>query len=228
VREPLLRDGRLHLSAIAMLAPLLTPANRDSLLARATHLSKREIEELIAELSPRPDVASSIRRLPVSHRARNAEGARTPDEKPHGTATATHTPRLDELVPGRVEVVPDTAATERQGASSVASVRVLSPGRCKVQFTASAALRDKLERLAALMRSEVPDGDLGSIIERAVAEKLERLEAPRFAKTTTRRSEPTRQRRADSRARPRPRAAARKSGRDAPDAGAPANLSGSG
>jgi hypothetical protein len=54
-----------------------------------------------------------------------------------------------------------------------------------VQFTASAALRDKLERLAALMRSEVPDGDLGSIIERAVAEKLERLEAPRFAKTTT-------------------------------------------
>ena len=33
------------------------------------------------------------------------------------------------------------------------------------------------------MRHEVPDGDLGAIVERAVTEKLERLEARRFAKT---------------------------------------------
>ena len=59
----------------------------------------------------------------------------------------------------------------------------LSPGRYRVQFTASADLRDKLERLTALMRSSVPDGDLGAIIEHAVTEKLERLEARRFAKT---------------------------------------------
>jgi hypothetical protein len=32
------------------------------------------------------------------------------------------------------------------------------------------------------MRSEVPDGDIAAIIQRAVAEKLERLEARRFAK----------------------------------------------
>ena len=31
------------------------------------------------------------------------------------------------------------------------------------------------------MRTEVPDGDIAAIIERAVAEKLERLEARRFA-----------------------------------------------
>ena len=63
-------------------------------------------------------------------------------------------------------------------------VQPLSPGRYRIQFTASADLRDKLERLTALMRSSVPDGDLGTIIERAVTEKLERLEARRFAKTT--------------------------------------------
>jgi hypothetical protein len=62
-------------------------------------------------------------------------------------------------------------------------VQALSPSRYKVQFTASAELRDKLERLTALMRAEVPDGDLAAIIERAVSEKLERLEARRFAKT---------------------------------------------
>jgi 5-methylcytosine-specific restriction endonuclease McrA len=53
-----------------------------------------------------------------------------------------------------------------------------------VQFTASAALHEKLARLRALMRSQVPDGDLGSIIEAAITEKLGRLEARRFAATS--------------------------------------------
>jgi hypothetical protein len=53
-----------------------------------------------------------------------------------------------------------------------------------VQFTASAALAEKLERLQALMRSQVPDGDLGAIVEAAVTEKLARLEARRFATTS--------------------------------------------
>jgi len=52
-----------------------------------------------------------------------------------------------------------------------------------VQFTATSELREKLNRLQALMRSKVPDGDLAAIIEEAVTEKLEKLEAKRFAKT---------------------------------------------
>jgi hypothetical protein len=52
-----------------------------------------------------------------------------------------------------------------------------------VQFTASAQLHDKLECLRALLRSEIPDGDLGAVIERAVTETLERLESRRFART---------------------------------------------
>jgi 5-methylcytosine-specific restriction endonuclease McrA len=66
-----------------------------------------------------------------------------------------------------------------------AVVTPLAPARYKVEFTASAELRDKLERLRALMRSSVPDGDLGAIIEEAVTEKLERLESKRFGKTKT-------------------------------------------
>jgi predicted restriction endonuclease len=58
-----------------------------------------------------------------------------------------------------------------------------------VQFTAGAELCDKLERLRALLRPEVPDGDLASIIEKAVTEKLERLEARRFARTSSPRKE---------------------------------------
>ena len=63
------------------------------------------------------------------------------------------------------------------------AVQSLAPARYKVQFTASAELKYKLERLQALMRPQVPDGDLATIIEQAVTEKLERLEARRFATT---------------------------------------------
>jgi hypothetical protein len=41
----MLADGRLHLTAIAKLAPHLTPENRDALLERATHKSKAAVED---------------------------------------------------------------------------------------------------------------------------------------------------------------------------------------
>ena len=59
----------------------------------------------------------------------------------------------------------------------------LAPARFKVQFTADAALREKLDRLQALMRSSVPDVDLVKAIDTAVTRELERLEAKRFGKT---------------------------------------------
>ena len=60
----MLRDGRLHLSGIARLAPHLTRQNADAVLKRACGKSHREIRELVAELEPRPDVAPSVRKLP--------------------------------------------------------------------------------------------------------------------------------------------------------------------
>ena len=60
----MLEDGRLQLSGIAKLSPHLTDANRKTLLARAAHKSKREIEELVAELAPKPDVPTLVRKLP--------------------------------------------------------------------------------------------------------------------------------------------------------------------
>ncbi len=40
------------------------------------------------------------------------------------------------------------------------------------------------------MRPSVPDGDLAAILEEAVTEKLQRLEAKRFGKTSSPRKEP--------------------------------------
>jgi hypothetical protein len=68
-----LSEGTLTLAAIGMLARHLTPANHVAVLDAARHRSKRDLEELVARIAPRPDVASSIRKLP-SPTGREATG----------------------------------------------------------------------------------------------------------------------------------------------------------
>ena len=85
-------------------------------------------------------------------------------------------------VAGARHPAPDSALDPAHPAPR-SRVEPVAPGRVRVHFTASTSLREKLERLQDLMRSSVPDGDLGKIVEQAVTEKLERLEARRFGKT---------------------------------------------
>jgi 5-methylcytosine-specific restriction endonuclease McrA len=184
----MLADGRLHLTAIAKLAPHLTLENREDILKRAAHRSKREIEELVAELSPRPDAPAVMRKLPDRRipLGRRPDGGVSVESqlRPDGVATREPGLRLDGVGAEGVERrPPGAAALPASARARPAEVEPLAPGRYKVQFTASAELRDKLERLQALMRPSVPDGDLGAILEQAVTEKLQRLEARRFART---------------------------------------------
>jgi hypothetical protein len=189
-------------------------------VARASR--EYQIEELIAEIAPRPDAPAVMRRLPegrVPHAPVVAigvgeAGLTMPELRPDGVGLGplqpgpggdggSSTPALgmrevdQEAVtdpfPTPAAVHPPAvvqAPAISQAASAVvqaslpALIQPLGAARYKVQFTASAELRDKLERLRALMRSQVPDGDLATIIERAVTEKLERLEARRFATTS--------------------------------------------
>jgi len=205
----MLADGRLHLTAIAMLAPHLAPQNRDALLQRATHKTKREIEDLLAELHPRPDAPALIRKLPdrgpIEPRPSGPPSAGSGQDVSPGLelrpdvvlSDSSSAPVASDLEarPDAVGVLGPEPSSEEPGrrhvelrpveirAHSSAVIESLAPARYKVQFTASAELRDKLERLQALMRSSVPDGDLAAIIDAAVTEKLERLESRRFART---------------------------------------------
>ena len=52
-------SGELHLTALLMLGPHLTPENLMDVLARAKHRTKREIAQLVRELDPMPDVPAS-------------------------------------------------------------------------------------------------------------------------------------------------------------------------
>ena len=59
--------GELHLSALRALAPVLTDDNHRVLLAAATHKTRREVEQILADRAPRSS-ASVIRIVPVAIR----------------------------------------------------------------------------------------------------------------------------------------------------------------
>ena len=175
----MLADGRLHLSGVGKLAPHLTLENAPALLARAAHRTKRQIEELLAECAPRPDAPTLVRRLPARHPSvAPGPGPSTQEREPQPLAgTAGSALRPDAVAPSPPAEKDPPSVPVRPG-----SIEPLAPARYKIQFTASARLRDQLERLQVLMRTQVPDGDLAALIEAAVSEKVERLEAKRFAR----------------------------------------------
>ena len=242
----LLAEGAVHLTAIKLLGPHLTADNYDQVLERARGKTAREIERLVAELAPRPDVPSRMRKLPAPVCAHSVGRSGTAPEReinaapssaraaglpvaqqremnaasvppfaaipqpdagsslaaPYpqvGSSPATSHPQVGSspaAMPARVVQSAATAAASQPAHNdgehfqlaplprNVSSTRPLRPGRYKVEFTAGEAMHGKLEQLKALLRHQVPDGDLAIILERAADLLLEKTLKSRFAQTT--------------------------------------------
>ncbi len=204
----MLADGRLHLSAVAKLAPHLSEENAEALLARAVHRTTREIEELCAEVAPRKDVPASMRKLPPARSRQqpveqlgtnlvpgaSADGAAPSTISGHATtsgpAASAEVATTSELVAAthtglEISATPRQDATPDAEASAPARpvIEPIAPARYRVQFTASAELRDKLDRAKALLRTKVPDADLAEVVDEAVTVLLAKLEGRRFGTT---------------------------------------------
>ena len=102
------------------------------------------------------------------------------------------------LVPSPHAALPrPTSAKLMTSATLVTSERAttrciepLSPDRYRVQLTASADLKRKLELARDLLRHAIPDGDLAAILERAVDLLIEQTMKRRFALKTPGKTEP--------------------------------------
>jgi len=157
----LLADGCVHLSAVRLLAPHLTQENHADVLREASHKSKREVEQIVARLQPKPDVMASVRKLPVPRTALAPVQPRTPESQQvaiGATSVASPAPRRSAVAP-------------------------LAPERYKVQFTIGRETHEKLRRVQDLLRHRVPNGDPAVIFERAITVLLEDLEKKRIAVT---------------------------------------------
>jgi len=156
--------GRLHLSAVMLLAPHLTGESSKGLLVEASGKSKRELEALLAVRFPRPEVPTVIR--PLTAPLTNLEPA------PGQVAMAA---------PAAVQHrAPDPASERVQtilaASTPPARVRPLAPQRFALQVTLSQQTHDKLRRAQELLGHVVASGDVASVLDRALDELIARLE----------------------------------------------------
>ena len=163
-RFPLILDrlasGALTLTSVRLLARHLTRENHQAVLDRASGRSRREIEALVAELAPQADVTTSVRRLPA------------PPLAPAPLSPAVAGP-IQAPSP-TVATIPLPPPVPRPADRPI--VRASAPQRYRVQLTIGEETHEKLRRLQALLRREIPDGDPAAILDRALSLLLERVE----------------------------------------------------
>jgi hypothetical protein len=170
----MLGAGSLSLATARLLGAQFTSDNHRQLLTAASGKGKRGVEELLARYSPKPDVPTSIRKLPPTKGPAGPGDAMLPasSEAPTGSAP------VDPLPPNASPSSVPTPATPRR-----AVVSPLGPDRYEIRFTASAETREKRRRAQDLLRHAIPSGDVAQVIDRALTTLLENLTGRRFAAT---------------------------------------------
>src|SRR5258706_15345371 len=161
----LLASGSMTLTSVRLLAPHLTQENQQSVLAKAIDRSRREIEALIAELAPQPDIPSAVRRLPCRTTTPPPSAGPAPVSAGPGPAMTS--------VPSAVGTAIAPAPSPRP-ATPRPIVQALALERYRVQFTIGQETHEKLRQLQALLRREIPHGDPGVIFDRALTVLLEK------------------------------------------------------
>jgi hypothetical protein len=161
----LLASGEMSLTSVRLVGRLLTPENHEAVLARACGRSRRQIEALVAELAPRADVATSVRKLPTP------TPTPLPVTTPCSPAPSVESATGISSAPTFPISPPAPVAPSRRPI-----IETTSPERYRVLFTIGKESHDKLRRLQAVLRREIPDGDPGAIFDRALTLLLEKVE----------------------------------------------------
>jgi hypothetical protein len=189
------RRGDLHLTGVSLLAPQITTENCSELLAAAKHKSADEIRRLLADRQPRPDVTASMRRVAVPVVPKSVAASMAQERPALGVPDSSAA--SDSAKGG-----PENAAT--RGLAPASSAQVAPPAespahrahseplggeRYCVRFMADQKLHAQLLELRALMRHQVPDGDLGKILARAVGVLLEQVRKRKFGESAAPRPE---------------------------------------
>ena len=152
-----LADGRLNLSSVLMLAAYLTSDTAEELLAAVAHKTNVELEQLLAQRFPQPDLVTRVQALP------SAPVENLPAVRPVGMTTAQHAPgHVDSPAP-RARVAP------------------LAPERFALQVTIGQETHDKLRYAQALLGHAVAHGDVAQVLDRALDALILRLEQRKFA-----------------------------------------------
>ena len=184
----MLADGSVHLTAVRRLAPHLTIQNHKEVLDSARGKTKAEVLEIIARLSPRPDVAASVRRLPETAGvltkpvlAEVSDGAPREVAAVCGTVAAAAGP-AESCNPAPFKAEPHTPGPGQPSRGTGSPfVEPLSPGRYKLQLTISGETVEKLRLAQDMLGHANPSGDEAEVLDRALTVLLADLAKKKFA-----------------------------------------------
>src|ERR1043166_5104238 len=173
-----LADGRLHVSGVVLLAPHLTAGNGVELLAAAAHRTLAEIELLLAERFPRPDVPTLVQAIgaPSSGGAPTARMA-VPSMEPE--LVACMGPLAGRPV---VPTIEPSSGLIMGPVLAHAKLTPLSADRVGVQFSMRRTAYEQLCYAQALLGHAVPSADIGEVFERGLDSLVDELERHKFAK----------------------------------------------
>jgi len=161
-----LADGRLHLTAVGLLAPYLTPENAEELLAAAAHRTKAEIEAMLARRFPRSETIALVQ---------------VPPAAPLGVEERLAPAQVEPRGPERVEASRhELAPAQVPPPSRLAPV---APERFLLQLTIGRSTQDKLRYAQRLLGHTIPSGDLAQVVDRALDALIAQLEKRKFAAT---------------------------------------------
>jgi hypothetical protein len=181
-----LRSGDLHVTAVSLLTAQLTGENCGGLLRAARHKTAEEIKRLLADRQPKPDLADCARRVPTRAPSGNAAPAPLSERAEFSVLNANEANGADEAGLGTVPAPASNQAAQALGPGlpqpvKPATTAPLGGERYRISFTASGELHGQLQELRALMRHQISDGDLASILGRAVALLLDQVRERKFA-----------------------------------------------
>lgn len=154
----LIREGRLHLESVVMLAAHLDAENHARVLLEACGKTKREVEWIVAGLAPQPDSQDSIRPLPIRQ-----------DPIPVTGSVPFSPPAAGSVPPMAVE----------QPLHLTQSIKPTAPDRARVSFTGSGELLALLKRAQDLLRHKYPAGELEHVFMEALNALLDRKDPHR-------------------------------------------------
>ena len=169
-------DGRLNLTAVLMLAPHLTPSNADELVAAARDKTCFELQVVLAERFPRPDLPERLSAIPAPEpppipaaaldllAAKRVE-ATFPDQPVHGHSQLAPAPAPERVEAPRPRMTP------------------LAPQRYGFQFTGDQETRELYDDVRALLSHQIPSGEMALVFKRALQLAKSELQSRKHAVT---------------------------------------------
>jgi 5-methylcytosine-specific restriction endonuclease McrA len=184
-------EGKLHLSAVVLLARHLTEANVGDLVHAATHKTKAEIEQLIANRFPRRDWPERLQVMapPPEWLAELSPGKVEATSPPFESASSAAAIELSPgQVPPPVESQCPTSSLQLSPGKVAppappSRVTPLAPQRFGFQFTGDQETRELYDDVQALLSHQIPSGQMALVFKRVLQLAKAELEKRKYAAT---------------------------------------------